>query len=419
MISYREALRCIRDCARMQNIRQVTVQQALGRICAADVTGAQTVPAFDNSAMDGFAVRVADTLRASAAEPLCLLVAGSALAGDTPIPAPLDLQSAGSAWEINTGAPVPLGYDSVIPLEQVEIINDAGRPAAIRLSAPARIDQHIRRAGEDFRPGDMVLAAGARVMPQHIMALAALGIGEISVYETPAVSVISTGRELVDDFRSPLLPGQIRNANGPYLMALLTRLHIAPHYAGIVPDAPEIFEERVRELSQRSRIVVSTGAVSAGRHDFIPDSLRRIGAEILFHKVAIRPGKPILLARLAGGAFYLGLPGNPVSAAVGLRFFLYPLLCALAGANPQHEHPARLEAPVKKKPGLRCFQKARCWTDADGQFRVRVLDGQESFRIRPMLEMNCWAVLEEEHEFSPAGATVRVASLDPEAGAFQ
>lgn len=414
MISYQEALRLIRDCADARNIRRVPVQRALGRICAADVAGAQAVPAFDNSAMDGFAVRVADTLRASAAGPLSLRVAGSTPAGDPPAAA-----IAESAWEINTGAPIPQGYDSVIPLEQVEITSSEGRPAVIRLSAPARLNEHIRRAGEDFRPGDTIIAAGARVMPQHIMALAALGIGDIKVYATPAVSVISTGRELVDDFRSPLLPGQIRNANGPYLMALLSRLRIAPHYAGIVPDAAEIFEDRVRDLSRRSRIIVSTGAVSAGRHDFIPASLRRIGADILFHKVAIRPGKPVLLARLPGGAFYLGLPGNPVSAAVGLRFFLYPLLCALSAAKPQYECPARLEAPVKKKPGLRFFQKARCWTDDNGQWRVRILDGQESFRIRPLLEMNCWAVLAEDHEYAPAGATVPVASLYPETGVFQ
>jgi molybdopterin molybdotransferase len=419
MISYRGALRCIADCADLQEVRRVPLRQALGCICAVDVTGAQAVPAFDNSAMDGFAVRVADTLHASAAEPLNLRVVGGTLAGDTPAAPHRNLQLAGSAWEINTGAPVPQGYDSVIPLEQMEITSVDGRPAVIRIASPARAGEHIRRAGEDFRPGDTVIAAGERVVPQHIMALAALGIGELEIYETPVVSVLSTGRELVDDFRSPLLPGQIRNANGPYLMALLTQLRLAPHYAGVVPDEPEIFEDRLRELSQHSRIVVSTGAVSAGRHDFIADSLRRLGADILFHKVAIRPGKPILLARLVGGAFYLGLPGNPVSAAVGLRFFLYPLLCALTGMDLPREYPARLEAAVKKKPGLRFFQKARCWTDAEGQRRVRILDGQESFRIRPMLEMNCWAVLAEEQEYAPAGATVTIAGLYPEAGALQ
>jgi molybdopterin molybdotransferase len=145
----------------------------------------------------------------------------------------------------------------------------------------------------------------------------------------------------------------------------------------------------------------------------VVDSLRRLGAEILFHKVAIRPGKPILYARLPGGAFYLGLPGNPVSTAVGLRFFLYPLLCALSGINPESDWTARLEAPVKKKSGMRFFQKAQLWTDDSGQCRVRVLDGQESFKIRPMLEMNCWAILDEAHEHTAAGTAVPVASLYP------
>jgi molybdopterin molybdotransferase len=190
-------------------------------------------------------------------------------------------------------------------------------------------------------------------------------------------------------------------------------MHTAPHYEGIIPDDADMFAAKVRILSARADIIVSTGAVSAGRHDFVAESLRRLGAEILFHKVAIRPGKPILLARLPGGTFYLGLPGNPVSAAVGLRFFLYPLLCSLSGISQENDQPARLELPVKKKPGMRFFQKARFWTDDAGQGRVRILDGQESFKIRPMLEMNCWAILDEEQEYAAAGATVPVASLYP------
>ncbi len=416
MISYREALACIRECGHRQNVKTVDLHQALGKICAADIASSQTVPAFDNSAMDGFAVRTADTQGAAAEQLLSLRIAGSALAGDVPAAA-----VTGSAWEINTGAPVPQGYDSIVPVEQVQTegLGSGGRPASIRLSAPARINEHIRRAGEDFRPGDSVIAAGTRVMPQHIMALAALGIGEIKVHAAPAVAVISTGRELVDDSRSSLMPGQIRNANGPYLMAILSRLHTEPHYEGIIPDDPEMFAAKVRILSARADIIVSTGAVSAGRHDFVVESLRRLGARILFHKVAIRPGKPILFARLPTGTFYLGLPGNPVSAAVGLRFFLYPLLCSLSGIDPEHEQPARLEQPVKKKPGLRFFQKAKIWTDEAGQRRVRILDGQESFKIRPMLEMNCWAILDEEREHAAAGAMIPVATLYPGTGILQ
>lgn len=410
MISYREALLCLQQCGPRQAAMSVPLDRALGKICAATVISTQAVPPFDNSAMDGFAVRAADTSGASASQPLTLRVTGSALAGDPPAAA-----IAGSAWEINTGAPIPQGYDSIVPVE----LTHPGGPAAIRLSAPAKCNEHIRRAGEDFKPGDTVIEAGVRVMPQHIMALAALGVGGIGIYDLPAVSVISTGRELVDDSRSPLLPGQIRNANGPYLMAILSRMHTAPQYAGIVPDDPEIFADKVRALSNRGGIIVSTGAVSAGRHDFIADSLRRLGAEILFHKVAIRPGKPILFARLPAGGFYLGLPGNPVSAAVGLRFFLYPLLCALAGIKPEAEWQAKLEQPARKKPGMRCFQKARLWTDDSGQCRVRLLDGQESFKIRPMLEMNCWAILDEEREYAAAGDTIPTAGLYPGTGGLQ
>ncbi|HEY3487257.1 MAG TPA: gephyrin-like molybdotransferase Glp [Gammaproteobacteria bacterium] len=410
MISYQQALAYIRDCGCIQNKKSVPVLQALGRICAADIVNTQTIPAFDNAAMDGFAVRAADTRSATAATPLSLTVVGDTVAGDVPAAA-----VPGSAWEISTGAAIPQGYDSIVMVEhaQPQGMTAHGRPAQIVLSTPVTINAHIRRAGEDFKSGDTVIAAGTRLTPQHIMALVAMGIGEIVIYEAPTVAVISTGKELVDDHRVSLLPGQIRNANGPYLMAILARMHTVPEYAGIVPDEPDVFETKVRALAARTRIIVSTGAVSAGRHDFIAASLRRLGAEIIFHKVAIKPGKPILFARLPDGVFYLGLPGNPVSAAVGLRFFLYPLLCALAGMNPEDEWSAQLELPAQKKPGMRWFQKARLWTDAAGRCRVRILDGQESFRIKPMLEMNCWAILPEEQEYAAAGAAIAVASLYP------
>lgn len=410
MIGYEEALRHIQSCKPMCNNVFVALYDALGKICSETIHTPCNIPAFDNSAMDGFAVRAADTRNASPANPLALPVAGGTAAGETPSTAVLQ-----NAWEITTGAAVPQGYDAIVAIERVKIIaaHANGRPAKIQLSSPATPNDHIRRIGEDFMPGETVITSGAHILPQHVMALAALGIGNIKIRKTPKIAIISTGKELVDDSSTALRPGQIRNANGPYLITALHNMRIEAHYAGIVPDKPDLFAYKLRKLSTRADIVLSTGAVSAGHHDFIPDSLRRLGADILFHKVAIRPGKPVLFARLPNGALYLGLPGNPVSAAVGLRFFLYPLLCALSGTCTEAELPAQLEVPTQKKPGLRFFQKARLRVDESGQRRVRILEGQESFKIKPMLHMNCWAILDEHLDEAPAGATVRVASLYP------
>jgi molybdopterin molybdotransferase len=410
MIGYEQALQYIQSCKPVRNTAVVALNNALGKICAETIHSPCEIPAFDNSAMDGFAVRSTDTLNITADNPLTMPVAGSTVAGDAPSAA-----VARNAWEITTGAPVPRGYDSIVMIERVKITATQvnGRPAAISISAPVHPNENIRRAGEDFTAGDTVITTGERVMPQHIMALAALGVGNIRIQSTPKVAVISTGKELVDDHQATLRPGQIRNANGPYLITALHNMRVDTHYAGLVPDEPDLFAYKLRKLSTRADIVLSTGAVSAGHHDFIPESLRRLGAEILFHKVAIRPGKPILFARLPNGALYLGLPGNPVSAAVGLRFFLYPLLCALSATETEAELPAKLESPAEKKPGLRFFQKACLRIDESGQRRVRILDGQESFKVKPMLHMNCWAILDEHLDHAPAGATVKVANLYP------
>ncbi|MNS71952.1 Molybdopterin molybdenumtransferase [compost metagenome] len=225
----------------------------------------------------------------------------------------------------------------------------------------------------------------------------------------PKVAVIATGKELVTEAAQALDSGQSRDSNRPYLIGRLQAAGAEVVWQGTVGDEVAAFDAVLDDaLAAGAQVLVSTGAVSAGRYDFIPDALRARGARIVFHKVAIRPGKPLLFAVLPNGALYFGLPGNPVSAAVGQRFFVEPVLRRLLGlaAEPLLQLP--LQADVRKPPGLRFHARARVEVDAQGRLSARVLAGQESFRLKSMLQANAWVVLEGEGDLATAGTPVRV-----------
>ncbi len=401
MISYEEALDILHAQERPSPVTQ-SANESCGYVAAQDAASDVLVPPFANSAMDGFAVRSADLVDASEDNPVTLLKTGSTVAGDTPS------AGQGGAWEIMTGAPVPQGYDAVVKVEDVKVNGDQ-----VTFIKPVELHNNIRDAGEDIMPGDVMIEVGTTVSPMHVMALATVGQKDIAVMPKPKVTVFTTGKEIIDDADAALLPGQIRNSNSPYLMAALDELSVDTSYGGIIADEPEQFEQRVKQALFDTDIFISTGAVSMGTHDFIPDSLRKLGAEILFHKVMIRPGKPILYARFPDGTHYFGLPGNPVSAAVGLRFFVVPLLCHLQGMEIESPITARLLAPSSKKQGFRFFRKAHVSVAQDGTLQLDILKGQESFKIHPLLQANCWASFTEDQTGLEIGETIDVYPLNP------
>ncbi|MCF8473440.1 MAG: molybdopterin molybdotransferase MoeA [Emcibacter sp.] len=407
MLSYDDALKIILSDAKLLNIHPITLDKALGHIAAENIYAKENLPPFHNSAMDGFAVKSNALLNATKNTPTLLNVAGYTMAGDNP--APQSEYDNKSAWEIMTGAPVPKGYDAVIPIEDIVILesNEQDRPTKISIAVTAFPEKNIRRAGSDFSPEDLLVEKGDEIAAHHIMALSALGHDQISVLSEPHVAVISTGKELVDDLNETLKPGQIRNCNGPYLLNSLRSFGVIATNEGTIFDEEEKFNQKISDLlSKNYSLIVSSGAVSMGRHDFVPDGLRALGAEILFHKTAIRPGKPILFARFPNGIYYFGLPGNPVAAAVGQRFFIYPLLRALRGQPQEKPTKALLSHDFSKESAFRFFQKAAYHHDEMGHLKVTILPGQESFKIKPMLNQNCWAMIPENIFSLKAGSLV-------------
>lgn len=401
MIDYEDALRLLLSDVAPLGSERVAAGHALGRVLSSAVTTSESLPPFDNSAMDGFALCGGDVVRAAGE---CFAILGESAAGDAPIDA------AGGAWEIMTGASLPHGADTVVPVELVDVLatDDAGRPTQVRLRADVPPAQHVRRAGEDFDAGAVAIPAGRVVREAAVMVFAALGVAEVDVARRPRVAVITTGRELVDG-TAPLAPGQIRNSNGPFLAARLQAAGAHVVSRETVADDPAAFRAALdRALEQGVDVVVTTGAVSMGRYDFIPATLDALGATLLFHKVRIRPGKPILAARLPGGARVLALPGNPASTVVGLRFFVEPVLRGLLGLPPERAFRLPLAEPYRKRFPLRMHLKARVAADDEGVARVHPLNGQESFRIRPLLDANAWAVVPADTEALEAGDFVHV-----------
>lgn len=397
MIPYRQALQIILQHTGVRKTEKLPLLSAHSRISAAEITSAMQVPSFCNSAMDGFAVRCADIAGATVEQPIALPIMRTIAAGDV-----VTMETASGASQIMTGAPVPEPYDAVIPVEEVMVAGDE-----VSFMRPAREHENIRFPGEDVRLGQRVLRRNETIATERVMLLAAVGVAEVEVYQLPALHILSTGKEITDNAGAPLPEGRIYNSNAPYLIACCREEGFTPEYGGIIADDPAAFEQAIASITPGS-VIITTGAVSKGTWDFIPESLKHLGATTHFHRVNIRPGKPVLFATLPNGSWFFGLPGNPVSAAIGFRFFVLPLLWALQGLEPEQPLMARLENGFIKKGNFRQFLKSRLSANAKGELVATVSSGQESFKISPVAESNAWVMLEEDRLECKAGTMVSV-----------
>jgi len=410
MISCDEAIARLLAATRRLPGERCKVADALGRVLADAVASRIALPSFDHAAMDGYALAVRGSLDAGSEH----AVAGSVAAGDEARDA-----VRGDAWEIMTGAPLPDGANVVVPVENTQAIDSApdGTPLRVRLRAPLGEGDNVRRAGSDVARGDIVFASGERIGAAQIMLLAAIGVDEVVAVSRPRAAIINTGKELVADPREPLAGAQIYASNGPYLAAALAAASAQVLSCEVVDDTTVAYADAVRRATAAGAdLVVSTGAVSMGRYDFVPDALRELGATTLFHKIAMRPGKPLLAATLRDGPLVIALPGTPMAVAAGLRFFIAPALRAMLGQGAESMLHAMLDTPQQPKAGLRHFLRATFHLGDDGRLHARALPQQQPFRIAPFAQADGWIVLGEDAGDCEAGRLVQVASLAPETG---
>ena len=373
----------------------LALPQATGRVLALDCTSKIDLPAFDNSAMDGYAIRLADIDAQGDAAVYALPLAGRVAAGDTgDLAAP-----AGSALRILTGAPVPDGFDAVLMQEDCDVTQDT-----IRFKRRPRPGQHIRRAGEDLPAGAPLLKRGQEIGPREVAALAASGHGHVRVFRKLKVTLFSTGSELRQP-GEPLAPGQIYNSNRYMLAALLEKPWIDLVDIGPVEDNPDRLRQVLREACETSDLVVTTGGVSVGDEDHMPRVFADIGGTLDVMKVAMKPGKPIMFG-CRGSALYIGLPGNPVSAFVTWQVIGAQLMRRLAGLPdaPLATEQAVLAQPLARHAGRTEFRPVQIdGRTAEGKPRLRLMAPSYSGRLALLAQADGLAIIPAEADALPEG----------------
>lgn len=377
----------------------VPVRDALGRVLYGCVVAPFDVPAHDNSAMDGFALRNADLSPASETR---LSVVGVALAGH----AFSGGVGAGQAVRIMTGAVLPQGADTVVPQEFACVDGDT-----VAIPPGQKAGQNVRLAGEDLAAGKPALKAGWRLGSAEIGLLASLGIGEVTVRRRLRVAFFSTGDEIVS-LNRPLEPGQVYDSNRYTLFGLLTQLGVDLIDMGVVRDDPAALEKSLREAAEQADVILTTGGVSVGDADYVRELMARLG-EINFWKLNIKPGRPMAFGKI-GHAWLFGLPGNPVAVMVTFQQLVRDALLTLMGCDPLPARPVfRVPCDTRfvKGPGRREFPRGVLFCEKGG-WKVRGLANQGSGVLSSMAEANCLIVLPEATTEIAPGDLVDVEPFD-------
>ena len=378
------------------------ILDAGGRVLAEDIIADMSVPPWDNSAMDGFAVQAADIEKAGPSSPVILRVIGNLPAGTAPDRA----VGSGEAIRIMTGAPVPPGADTVVRFEDTRSDGDS-----VEILEAIPMGKNVRRAGEDVQQGELVLRAGMLLRPQEIGMLAVAGRQSVAVIQRPTVALLATGDEVVDA-GEPVPPGKIRNINS-YTNAAQVRRHGGiPMMLGIVPDDAERIRSTIRRaIADGADILVTSGGVSVGDYDFVKQILAEEG-EVEFWWINMKPGKPMAFGRIGGIPFF-GLPGNPVSAMISFELFVRPAIDKMQGREPRPTRSvrARLLDPIPRKDNRRHYLRVRLTAAGDG-WEATLTGSQGSGILSSLVEADGLAVIPESKSSLEAGTEVEVLWLD-------
>lgn len=388
-------------------IEEVALADSYGRILAEDIIAKNDVPPFNRSAYDGYAVRAIDTSSASEDQPVAFKTLETIGAGYVP-EKPLE---SGEAYRIMTGAILPQNADAIVMVEKTE-----STEAGFLLREVHETGQNISFQGEDVKQGEVQIEKGEKIHPGTIALLATFGYARVKVARRPKVSVISTGTELLD-VTQPLEPGKIRNSNGPMLCGQLERLNVPYRSLGMMEDDLDACTAIVEKALEESDIVMTTGGVSVGDFDYLPEIYKRIGATVLFNKVMMRPGSVTTVA-VKGKQLLFGLSGNPSACFSGFELFARPAI--LSQMNCKTPYLPLMQATLgedygKKNPFSR-FVRAK-WIFESGQIIVRPAGFNKSNAVSSIAKGNCIIALPPESEGYQVGDTVDVLLLGEEQGA--
>ncbi len=406
MINYNKSISILKKNRIQIKNEEILTKDSLNRICARNIVSRNYHPSANNSAFDGFAIRSGDTLKASKKKKIKFQILKIIAAGDKP----LVKYKKNSAIEIMTGAIIPSQYDTIIPVEQAKIIHSKKKNFLL-IEKKIKKNQHVRFYGSDFKKGQLVIKKGSLITPSHILALKTLGHKNILVKKKPNILFFSTGNEISN---SQIIPvWKVRNSNIHYLKSLDKNFLFNFYNGGIIRDKSEkkFYNILNKKLKSKFDIIVSFGAVSAGKFDFIPKIIKKFKTKGYFKGVSIRPGKPFLFSKISNKVFF-GLPGNPISSAACFRFFLFPYLLNILGCSPEKPIKAILKNSFIKNKNFTRFLKAKIVLNKKNLLEVEILKGQESFRINPFISSNVWVMLKNGKSHFKKGQVIDCFNLN-------
>ena len=370
----------------------VQIKKSLNRITAFDIISPVNYPASDNTAFDGYAINSKETNLLSSKKSKKFKIIKTLAAGDNPN---IKKIPKFSTIEVMTGAIIQKPFDTIIPIEQIHFFPNKSSPKYIILKKKININEYIRPAGSDFKKGNKVIKKGQLINPSHILALKTLGIEKILVKKKPNIIFYPTGNELSESKKIP--NWKIRNSNSIYLYSFIKNLPINFKEKKILRDKDiNSFKNEIKKnIRLNSDLVITSGAVSAGKFDFIPNVIKQFKLKSFFKGVAIRPGKPLMFAKFKNNMCFFGLPGNPISSVVCFRFFVLPLLFKSLEINLEKPIIAKLKNNFSKKKNFTRFIKGKITFSKKGEIEFEIFKGQESYKMRSFTKSNAWGVFKD------------------------
>jgi molybdopterin molybdotransferase len=413
MINYNQAKKILIKSKIKIKDEFIDPSKSINRVNVVDIYSAVNYPAGTNAAFDGFAINSKDTNKLNKNNSQNFKILKTISAGDDPR---LNKIKKYETVEVMTGALIPKGFDTIIPIEKI-IFHSNNK--YISINSKIKKNQHIRYAGSDYKKNDLIIKKGTIIQSSHILAFKTLGVTTIKVKKVPNILFFSTGNEISNN--KNIFNWKVRNSNSHYIKSLSNNFLFNYIDGGILRDKDESLFKKQIEKSIKSKIdiIITSGAVSAGKHDFVPSIVKKFDLSNYFKGVSIRPGKPILFAKLKGlDKAIFGLPGNPISSSACFRFFVYPYLLNILGIKSEKPFKAKLKNDYSKNKKVIRFIKARLTSTNDGKLELQALKGQESFRIKSFVEANVWGLFKDGQSkfkkgelidcYSPIGSNINI-----------
>ena len=413
MIKYQKAINIINKISLNLPDEKIFTLDSLNRVCAKNILSPTKNPLSDNTAFDGFALLSKETKGLSKKKIKKFKILKSIGAGDNP---KINNYQKNSSVEIMTGAIIPKPFDSIIPVEKVKYFPSKKKPTHIIVDHEIEKFSFIRFAGEDFNLKDIVLKKGELIQPKHIMALTTLGIKNLYVKKKPKIIFFGTGNEIADYKKKHISNWKVRNSNNHYFVSFGKSLHYQIIDGGVIKDYQQkkLKEKLKKSLNSDIDIFATSGAISAGKFDFIPELISKLGFKTYFKGVSIKPGRPIMLSKFKKKEkLFFGLPGNPISCAAGFRFFIYPLLRNSLGMLKEEKFKAKLINKYSKRKNFTHFARCLINVSSKGLVELRVLQEQQSHRIKSFARANCWGIFPSGKDHFKSGDIIEWVPLIP------